>query len=317
MRNSRNLSLLAVVLPLVLAMMYSALFAAPKKPHKTAQPPKWEDTDDSVFFKNARSKLIGERPDYKALAERRSKSGSGETPSGTPAAGSAWSKLVSRETLEDEVKAHIPLLEADISVPAKFKAGGYRKARRHFTTLAAVFAVIAQYDADVRWKSQAAGLRDEFAHIGFNAKAGSTNVYNEARDRKADLSDLVRGSSITVPAAQNHVTWSKVADFAPLMVRFETAYEKRLQGWLASETQFKRHLDEIKHEAEMLAMLGRVIQQDGFELADDEEYLKFARSLETAAGEIAQATVTGSFSTAEKAAGRVKLSCTNCHGDFR
>jgi hypothetical protein len=313
MRISRRWFVLLAMLPWVAV---ATLEAAPKKPPKTAQPPKWEDVEDRVFFKDAFSKLVGERPDYKQLAKQQA-TGKSTTPGGTPTAGAAWSKLVSRETLEDEVKSFVPQLAADINVPAKFAAGGYRKARRHFTSLAAVFGVIAQYDADVRWKPQAAGLRDNFARAGFNAKAGSINVYNEAKARRDELTDLVRGSSVTVPDAPPTTSWSKIADQAPLMSRFELAFEKRLQAWVSNEKQFKSNLAGIKHEAEMLAMLGRVIQQDGFELADDEDYIKFARQLETAASDLAQATTTGSYTTAQKAAGRIQLSCTNCHGDFR
>ena len=317
MRVTSRSWVLITALPIALAMALSALEAAPRKPQKTAQPPDWKKEKETVFFDNAFEKLVGSRPDYKALAAKRAAPAETDTPGAGGKPGAPWSKLISRETLEDEVKSFAPVLAADINVPAKFSAGGYRKARRHFTALAAAFAVIAQYDRDVRWKQQAAGLREVFAKAGFNAKAGSVNVYNEAKARRDDLTDLIRGGSVTVPDAPAKVTWSKVADFAPLMMRFETAYEKRLQGWVASEAAFKSNIDGIKHEAEILAMLGRAIQQDGFELADDEDYQRHAVELESASRAIVQAVVDGDHAAAQKAAGRVQLSCTNCHGDFR
>jgi hypothetical protein len=317
MRKSRPFPVvLGVAPPILLAATFSLLCAAPPSAQKTAQPPTWEEVESRVFFKDAFSKLVGERPDYKNLKSANS-TPSGETPDGSPPANAEWSKLVSRETLEDEVKSYVTTLAEDIDVPARFTAGGYRKVRRHFTALAVVFAIISRYDKDVRWKEQAAGLREAFARAGFNAKAGSENVYNEAKARKADLTDLVRGGSVNVPNADASASWDKVADLAPLMSRFELGFEKRLQPWVASEAQFQSNLEQIKHEAELLAALAHVISQEGFELADDEEYQKFARQLETAAAEIARATQSSNHAAAQKAAGQIQLSCTNCHGDFR
>ena len=317
MRYFRKSVVIVTVLPLAIAIVASMLHAAPKKGTKRAHPPKWEEEkEDRVFFKDAFSKLVGERPDYANLAKTTRPDPGTETGS-TPGDGVKWSKLISSDTLEDEVKAYVQVLATDVNVPSKFKAGGYRKARRHFTTLATVFAVISEYDKDVRWKSQAAGLREAFARAGFNAKAGSENVYQESKARRDELADLVRGGSVTVPEAKSKVTWDKIANLSPLMSRFEVGFEKRLQGWLASEAQFKSNIDTIKHEAELLAALGRIIRQDGFDSFDDEDYVKHAVQLETAATEIAKATLTNSFAAAQKAAGRIQLSCTNCHGDFR
>jgi len=318
MKFSHNCVILVAVLPLAIALTVPALCAAPKKGTKRAHPPKWEDVkEDRVFFKDAFSKLVGERPDYANLAKSSGAKNGGNDPGATQATSVPWSKVVSRETLEDEVKSYVQILATDVNIPSRFSAGGYRKARRHFTVLATLFAVIAEYDKDVRWKSSAAGLRDVFARAGFNTKAGSQQVYQEAKERKVDLTELVRGGSVTVPKAPTHVTWDDVADASPLMSRFEEAFEKRLQVWLASEAQFKSNVDKIKHEAELLSALARVIQQEGFEAYDDQDYLKHAKQLESAAAEIAKATQTGSFGAAQKAAGRAQLSCTNCHGDFR
>ena len=139
----------------------------------------------------------------------------------------------------------------------------------------------------------------------------------EAKQRKAELGDLVRSISVTVPDAKAHVSWDKVAALAPLMSRFETGFDKRLKLWLASEAEFKKNIDSVKHEAELLAALGRVIQQEGFELAEEDDYLDFARQLESAAVNITRATESGDHAAAAKAAGLIAKTCTNCHGDFR
>src|SRR5690606_23492973 len=83
-------------------------------------------------------------------------SGATPTSSGAEDAGSdegafAWSKLISPETLEDEVKAHKALVDESVNTPGPFKGGSNRDARVQFSTLAVLFAIIAEYDGRVRW----------------------------------------------------------------------------------------------------------------------------------------------------------------------
>ena len=112
------------------------------------------------------------------------------------ASGFAWSKLISSETLEDEVKSLQKQVSENVTTPAKFKGGGFKAGRKQFTELALLFGIIAQYDADVRWKDKAIGVRDLMGRAGQNCKVGTDASFAEAKLRKDDLEQLVQGASI-------------------------------------------------------------------------------------------------------------------------
>jgi hypothetical protein len=134
---------------------------------RRAPPPKFDPREvEQIFFTDARKVLVGERPT--SLPAKTAGPPNGETvqsppngvePSPVPGDAPRWSKLISAETLADEIKSYPPLLAAVVKTPSQFQGKGAREARRYFSTIATLFAIIAQYDGDVRWKNQAAAAR--------------------------------------------------------------------------------------------------------------------------------------------------------------
>ena len=271
-----------LALAVLAALACTSVFAEPPTKPKRARPPKWTADVRDAFFEDAREKLEGQRPNYGAghqtprenvVASAREK----------VAPGHAWSKLIDAETVETEIKRMAQAVSADVTTPSEFKGGKYQDCRRHFSVLAMLFAVAAEYDGNVRWQDVAAGLRDVFARAGYNCKVGTDATYREAMERKAELAEVVAGSRPQVPMADRMADWSHVADRPPLMQRMNIAHEERLTKWLASERQFPEHHDEVRHEAQLVAAIADVIGREGFEYWDDEQYAAYARELRQAA----------------------------------
>jgi hypothetical protein len=210
-------------------------------------------------------------------------------------------------------------LAAVVKTPSQFKGNGARNARRYFATLATVFAIIDKYDADVRWKNQAAAARHLFARVGFNAKSDTDNVYNEARQRLEDLDALRRGETITAPPniEPNPSLNEQVANRPPLMWRLERAQQDRLAVWTANPGDFAKNLAGIKHEAEIVAALAKVIQHPSYTAADDDIYIEYAQALQKSALDIREAARQKNADAARAAAGVMSKACNDCHGDFR
>ncbi len=170
-------------------------------------------------------------------------------PSAEPTAGSEpipaegkWSELISAEVLEDEVKSLQMATSQSVTTPGMFTAGGYKSVRRDFSILALLFAVIGEYDGNVRWRQQAPAVRDQLARAAANAKVSSIQAFNEAKQRKLDLNDLVRGGTPnTAKPAERMARWDRVCDRQPLMQRLTIASDERLAPWTASETEFRKH----------------------------------------------------------------------------
>jgi len=226
--------------------------------------------------------------------------------------------LISAETLQDEVKSLQPLLTADVKTKQVFLGGAYKNARRSFSVLAAAFAIIEEFDKDVRWKSQAAAVRDLFARAGFNCKTATEQSFNEAKLRSQDLTSLLQGETVSPPSTvEQKNQWDKVANRAPLMTRLELAQQERLAAWTANASDFKKNAAGIQHEAEMIAAIAQVLTREGQDDASDEAYVNFAKSMQTAAQEIVNAAKSGNADAARMAAGALGKSCNACHADYR
>lgn len=313
-----------ITLSIACCLLVGAVVSADdkKSPQEQAAPPKWSRDVLDTFFSDAREELEGPRPDYDALAARTgdgAKSSSPQSTDGSPAgvASFRWSELVRPETLEDEIKRISRQLAGSVASSTDFKGGAYRDCRQAFSMLAVLFGVIAEYDQRVRWHEEAAAYRDMFARAGFNCKVGTDQSFKEAVLRSQDLQNLIRGSRIDGESVDREASWPEIADRPPLMQRMESAYEERLSPWLADGSEFRSHRPEIRHEAELLAVLAEVISREGYEFADDAEYAEYARQLTGAAREVTAAVDAEDFQRASDAAIGVTSACIQCHEGYR
>jgi len=320
----------SVALPLA---FQGALTALAQTPKKRAAAPRFNDSDKEIFFTDARTTLVGERPAFSASALA-TKSTTGTAASttnaaatttiatpGSPAAGGAfaWSKLISPETLVDEIKRYQPLLADEVKSPSQFKGGGMKNARRYFSALAVTFAVAAEYDGEVRWKNQSPAARELFGRAGFNCKTATDQAYNESKLRNEDLGALLRGENIEPPANldPNPKFNERVANRPPLMWRLERAQQDRIAPWTADEAAFKKQSNELTREAEIVAMLAEVIQRDSYADADGDSYKQYAKAMQQGALDVIEGVKSKNLGQAQKGASAMSKACSDCHGEFR
>ncbi len=279
-----------------------------------------------VFFEKLSDGIRGTRP---SLSSLRASAGAVAGPSASPASSptssaeatggedqQGWSKLVSAMSLEDEVKRVKLRFDSVITTPGAFNGGGYQEARRDLSILATLFAVIGNYDGEVRWKDQAAAARDLLARSAFNCKAGSTQVYNEAKLRKNDLQDLVSGSGLANRDADPQNDWSSIVDRSPLMEYLE-GLTGVLQDASNNASAIESNSDVIRRQAELIAMLGNVLVQEGMDDSDDEDYQRLSLAMTSAGRDVASAIERGEFAKVREAVGAITQSCDACHEQFR
>lgn len=274
-----------------------------------------------MFFDDARAHLGPGQPggsSSQAAGQSVAAAGTSEEDS-TPNLGSgfAWSTLISRNTLEDEIKAHVQPTAEATRTPSQFKGGGNRPCRTSFSVVAALFNVIAQFDGEVRWKKDAAALRALFGRAGMNCKVGTDNSFKEAQLRSQDLAELVRGGNVELPKVDPDLRWADIVNRPPLMVRLEQAQDARLKVWLANAGEFNNNKDAVRHEAQVIAALAHIIQDPSFEYADDDTYLEYAVEVEKQAREIAEAAQNSDYQRASAAYGALYKACTTCHEGYR
>jgi hypothetical protein len=288
----------------------------PAEPPRRANPPVWSRDVLDAFFDDAREELVGPRP-VAATVSNGIASPAAE-PGAPPLASSlAWSKLVDGETLATEVKRVVTGMAEPLANPAKFKSGGYQQCRLDFSLLAVLFAVIAEHDQDVRWQDDAAALRTALARAGRNCKTATDQTFAEAQSRKTDLDDVVRGERLAGAESTEPGKWSELADRSLLMQRMELALQERIMPQLASDAVFRKSLDDVRHEAELLAMLAEIIQREDYEYWDDDTFREYSAELSAAAQEMARAAEAKDYESARAAAGRAGQACSSCHEGYR
>jgi hypothetical protein len=292
-----------------------------RKPRR-APAPKFSAGANDVFFDDASTALSGNRPAYgKGAPGGRTDTGSTDVAPGpadpAPAGGFAWSKLISADVIEDEIKRLNLAVTANVTTPGKFNGGGFRDGRQHFSMLAALFGIASEYDGDVRFKQIAPGARDAFARAGFNCKVGTTQTFNEAKARKEDLAALVRGGSVEWPKAEAAAPWDKVVNRPPLMNWLKRLQYEELEPWTASAGAFKSNKDKVRQNGEIVAAIAEIIGRPGFEFADDDGYLQYTVSMKKSAAALISAVKLDSADGARKAVGEINKSCSACHDGYR
>ena len=229
--------------------------------------------------------------------------------------GGGWTKLIAPNSLEDEIKRLKLHYDEVVSTPGAFKGGGYQDARLDLSILATLFAIINDYTGDVRWKDQAAAARDLIARTAFNCKAGSAQVYNEAKLRKADLQDLVAGSGLANRDAEPDNDWSMIVDRSPLMEYAELLKDKLKQA-SRDKKSTEENAEQIRRDAQLLAAVGKVLTKEGLDDAEDDEYVMLSNKMSTAASAIATAIESNTYEIGPLV-GAVTQSCDACHEQYR
>lgn len=298
----------------------AACLACAAGPKVRAKPPAtWPKSVAESFFSDAFATLEGPRPAFAAVRPGEAAAPSADDTAGPiPAAsGFKWSMLVSEETLTDEIKEMKKVVGEAVASPSAFKGGGYNKARIAFSSTAMSFAVIATYDADIRWKKQAEQARDLFARSAANCKVGTDQSFAESKARLADLEGLLDGNAIQAKAdREDDFLWSQVAGRPALMSRLEAA-EQATAAAIASKGDFTKQVDTFLRGAEMVAMIGEAIQRKDYEYHDDDTYRSYASQMRDAATQAADAARRKDYEAARAAIGRLQKACSDCHGDYR
>ncbi len=209
-------------------------------------------------------------------------------------------------------------MEEQTKTPSVFKSGGNHHARVNFSLVAMLFAVIQQFDGDVRWKKDAVGFRSIFGRAGVNCKVGTDNSFKEAKTRSEELAEIVKGSKIEVPKAEPEFKWAELVNRPPLMTRMgKEGYNVAAKNWTSDKGEFTKNKDDLLREAQLLAVIGRVIQDESYEFGDDEGYVNLAKELEQQAIDLAEAVKVSDLERAQSAAGKMNKACSACHEGYR
>ncbi len=271
-----------------------------------------------VFFDDIGEAIRGDRPSLSSLRKSATAESVAESKpaDGGDSKSGGWVALISPTSIEDEIKRMRLHFDSVITSPGEFRGGGYQTARLDLMVMATLFAVINEYPDDVRWKDQAAIARDLLARTAFNCKSGDTQVYNEAKQRKIELQDLVSGSGLNSREADAENDWSMIAARSPMMEYAEQLIET-LEGNSRDVTAVEQNADSVRRFAELIAVVGEVITKEGMDEADDDDYVQLSHDMITEARTVVEAIERSDYEAARLGVSGIRARCDACHEQYR
>ncbi|MCA9191506.1 MAG: cytochrome c [Planctomycetales bacterium] len=287
-----------------------------KLPPRVEAPKFDQDKFRDIFYDDIRGQLTGPLPTRETTTQQTEKRDlDTETiPSNTD---DSWRRLISPESIEDLVKGAKLKLDKCVTNPAAFASGGFVEARKEFSLLAVLFAVIETYPEDVRWKNSASIARELMARVAANTKVGSSQVFQEAKQRLLDLADLLNGTALD-GRVRSDLDLSQLIDRVPLMTLLEVSQKEGLDTLATSDSDFDENREIIKRNSELISVLGRIALAEEMPDAADEDYRQLAESMIAASSRIAKAATQGGLASEGRAAlSDLSKSCLNCHDSYR
>jgi len=303
-----------------LAMSMSLGHAAELPRHEP--PPHWPQEVRSAFFDDARTQLVGTRPPRGAQedAEPWTTPPTNQLPSSEVT--QKWSALIDADTLTAEIKRINNHLAVTLKKLASFQGGGNLICQRDFGWLAILFGVLDEFDptnfhASSRWLRNAKQMQQRCLQTSQNCQVASARSFAAAKATRLVLQELLRGQAPAGRPAIPETDRPGVIEISLLMQSMELVLTERLKPTLANAREFRKRSLLVAEQAQLLAVLAEVIQQAGYEYADDETYQNEARQLRKAAQELAVAAREKNYEAGRSAAGRASQSCSRCHEDYR
>ena len=306
--------LIGTLLAVVVAQEESRKPAKKIRKVKRVAKPIFDGSKDEVYFKDISKGLVGDRPNAGTKASVATKT---ESKSGDAAPNKeGWSAVINGTTIEDEIKSLNQALAKSVTTPVKFKTT-YNDVQQTMSLLSMSFAIIREFDGEVRWQDHAPAAQAALQQAAISARSNADQAFNYCNARKFDLEDLVRGGSFAEsekPAES--LEWNDVIGRTETMKRLEIS-DRLLKEWTADEKTFAKQKNKIITEAQWVAAIGEVIAKEGMDDADVDEYLEYCVAMKQAALQTVTATKNDDFEAASKSANLVSQSCNNCHEDWR
>jgi cytochrome c556 len=308
----------------ILAIPFSFLSAQATKPRPSRQkPPVFQSKDwDKIFFSDVASQLQGEDPTTSTAAATMEREATADVQKPTPdspastTGNSRWLQRISSGSLESLVKESKLRLDGIVTTPAKFAGGGFEDARREFTLLALLFAVIEEYPEEVRWQKSASLAKRKWARVAAGTKVGSPQAYNEAKLRLQDLAEMLNGNTLSDAGAADEFIWAEAVNRAELMKTLEATLRERMTPLAGDPKAVKEQPEEFSQLAELIETIGESLKLPGMPEADQENYLKWCEEMIANAESLQQAVSLGNADAVKAASAKIDQSCSNCHNDF-
>jgi hypothetical protein len=234
------------------------------------------------------------------------------TPSAANGGGSDWKSFIPMEQLQDETKRIRNHLTAALQSQGTYN-GNYQELQADGAVIAAIAGIVSQHGEDVSWKANSRFIRDFGLELTESAKALGKTDYTKSQ-AAADKILAVLDGSLPADAGDPAPTrpFGETANRWGVMKRIEKA-----KDWLKlevnTEAKFKADLEKIQKEATLIAAFGKVVADESYDYAAEDDYKQFVQSLIESGREAAAAAKDQAYPKFNEAINKMQKACDQCH----
>lgn len=240
------------------------------------------------------------------------------TDEGSTAAPSAgdidWSKLISAELLQDEIKQVRNRLTTNLRT-----LGNYNRNIDSIASdgivLSTLAMIVQAHSGDINWKEKAPNIRNLSYDIYMNAEGTGRSSFDATEKPFVKVMTLMDGGPAPKEEVEAVVPFSDIADRSSMMQRIEKA-ANWLQKDVVSESDMVDKQSDIRREAAVLATLGTIVSLPEYDSAQEEDYKKFIKQLIDNSVAASEATQTDNFEAYQTAISAVHSACGACHQKY-
>jgi len=230
-----------------------------------------------------------------------------------------WSKLISAELLQEEVKVLRSSVNGKLTSLGTYNRS-YREIPVDATSLALLAHIASQHADDIGWKDQAGTIRvlaRLMVEITKSARARGRKSFVETREAFQTICQVLDGEEVSrLPAVDEEADFSSFAAITHLMKRNDHSL-RWVRASIRNPDELKANSERAQRDFTLLALTGAVIPHANYGYDGDEEFSAYAQDLTDQAKAAAVAARNGDFDELKRQHAGLQKTCTQCHSVFR
>jgi hypothetical protein len=238
-------------------------------------------------------------------------------PMATAGGGQDWGAVIPAAVLDAEMTDVTNRIKQSLVSVAAYQQS-YLSLDPYIHSLAVMAMIAEQHPGDIRWKEHAPVIRELATRMTqLGTLMGGPKGKQAVEEPFVQIVDAFAGSPPSGIEPAEGALFSDVADMGALMKRLDIGFNKRLAIEVGDEAALKAKADLVRQEAGVIAALGKVIIQEGYGYAEDDDFKSHAEPMIAAGIQAIEAADSGDFAKFDEAKTRITKSCTDCHRSYR
>jgi len=232
----------------------------------------------------------------------------------------SWSKLISAELLNEEVRALRNEMQSRLT-----NMGAYRRSVLELPVFGSAIAFFAEigsrHDGDIPWKDHANHIRvlgAKIAEVTSGSTAQNRNSYDEVNNAYLTINEILNNNTpAELPEIEEDTpSFAAFAEMFYLMKRMERG-QQWMQTNAGSESGFNDKAAILAREIAAMIVLTQAYYEEDYGYSDDEEFRGYLNILRDSGLGMQKALEEKDFAKYDELRSTANQQCTQCHSVFK